>query len=129
MPMPRKILDKMYWSGCCDEAIAMARQTDFALGGPERVSWMQKHAPECQDCLRSAKLRNLELRTATRMGGAAITAFHMGSSALLTMSGYMETLEVVIDEAMASNDLTQEDTEWMAGMVARHETPWPGHES
>lgn len=128
MPMPREILDKMYWSGCCDEAITMARQTDFALGGPGRVSWMQEHAPRCRDCLCAAKLRNLELRTVTRMGEAAVTAFHMGSSELFTMPGYMENLKLVLDEAMASGDLTQEDTEWMAGMAGRHGTSWPGHE-
>jgi len=129
MPMPRKILDKMYWSGCCDEAIAKARQTDFALGGPGRISWMQEHAPECQDCMRSAKFRNLEMRTATRMGEAAVTAFHMGSSALLAMPGYMKTLKAMIDEAIVSNDLTQQDVEWVAGMATRYGTPWPGHES
>jgi hypothetical protein len=128
MPMPRKIIDKMYWSGYCDEAITKTEQTDFALGGPERVSWMREHAPGCQDCLPAAKLQTLELRTVMRMGEAAVTAFHMGSSELLTMPGYMENLKVVLDEAIASGDLTQEDTEWMAGMAGRHGTSWPGHE-
>lgn len=128
MPMPREVLDKMYWSGYCDEAIAKAQRTDFALGGPERVSWMREHAPECQDCLRGVRFQNLELRTVTRMGDAAVTAFHMGSSELLTMSGYVETLKAVLDEAIASNDLAQEDIEWMAKMAGRHGTPWPNHE-
>lgn len=128
MPMPPEILDKMYWSGYCDQAITKAQQTDFALGGPERVSWMKKHAPECQDCLHAAKIQKLEQRTVMSMGGAAITAFHMGSSALLTMPGYMEKLQTVLAEAIASNYLTQEDTEWMAGMAGRHGTSWPGHE-
>jgi len=119
----------MYWCGYCDEAIAHTEKTDLALGGPKRVAWMQEHALECQDCLRAAKFKDLEFRVAKRMGGRAVMAFHLGSSDLLTMPGYMENLKTVFDEKIASGDLTQEDAEWTAAMAIRHGTPWPGHES
>ena len=125
MTMPRKILDQMYWSGFCDEAIMHTEQTDFALGGPERVAWMQEHAPKCEDCLRATKFKNMEFSVAQDMGERAVTAFHMGSSSLTMMPGYLKGLQKVLNEAIASGALTKEDVTWMAKMANRHGTPWP----
>lgn len=123
--MPQKILDQMYWSGYCDETIANAEKTDFALGGPERVAWMQKHLPECKDCWRASKFKELEFRAVKRMDNKdALTAFHMGTTNLMKMPGYLKNMDSIIGEEIASNRLTQEDIEWIHTMATRYGKPW-----
>jgi len=126
MKLPPEKLDEIWWAGFCDETVRHASCTRQGRDGALlRLSWMQHHMPECAECERSNKLKNLEEQVALSLGrGEDFVQGRDTSKA----PGYHAALNKVLRDAMARGILTPTDLGWMAQIAKRHGKPWPGHE-
>lgn len=123
-PMPRQVVDKMYWRGFCDDAIHQAARTDLAAERAVRLSWQEEHVPTCTDCQRAQRFLHLEHEVARRLGPRAQRDFDAGRD-FSHLPDYDDQLHHVLDLAVQARFLQPGDLEWMTRMIERHGKPWP----
>jgi len=120
----RNWLQEMWRSGYCRDAVHMAAGTNLdAEGAEERLLWMQEHLPTCQECKFANLLKAMEASVAKELDFSE--QFENGGDVSKQL-GYREVLDRHLRIGMRLGLIDASVVGWMARVVERQRTPWPG---
>ena len=116
-------IDQMWYSGYCNDAVEHAAGTQLAGGSQQRIAWMEKHHPSCQECQYANHLRNGEAAIAQELG--FFEKFMRGGD-VTTLPGFGEKMAQYLTAQMQAGAIDPEMFAWMESVQGRHGSPWPG---
>ena len=125
--LSKERLDHLWQSGFCKTLIERVRYTEEGeQGRPTRLQLTDDHLKEgCEHCNNANAMRDIEMRTATVLGGEGLELFNRGGN-LRTLPGFDAAFRQVFGTGVQCGRVKPGLVEWISKMVmSRAGKPYP----